>query len=225
MRTSQKYIVLVVFIVVSLACKNKQKLEQLDTRIKKVSYFGQKTPGLSPEIFAPDIISIQGRNEYGISFSPNFEALYYSVSRKDELPSIYFSELENQKWTVPMQANFTKGQKAAEMEPFVSFEGDKIFFTAHNADYTDTKIWHTTRIDKGYSLAVKMDSPINDDDVFYLNQSKKGVFYYTNISKFKFAAILSAIWEGSLIFLIVLIESDKSFLFKIMSFSNFFNRF
>ena len=181
----QNYIVLVAFVVLAAACDSKSKYQRSGTKTMEVSYFGQKKPGLFPEIFAKGIISIPGRNEYGISFSPNFDEMYYSASKKEELPSIYSSILKNGEWTTPTQMNFTKGQKAAEMEPFVSFDGNKLFFTAHNADYTDTKIWYSTRTKNTWSNAVKMRSSINDDEVFYLNQSKKGTFYYTNISKFK----------------------------------------
>ena len=71
------------------------------------------------------------------------------------------------------------------MHPFVSFDRNKIFFTAHNADYTDTKIWYVNRINKSWSKAIKMTSRLNDDEVFYLNQSENEDFYYTSISKFK----------------------------------------
>jgi len=36
-------------------------------------YFGQKAPGLIPEVFAPGIVSINGRGEGSISFSPDLD--------------------------------------------------------------------------------------------------------------------------------------------------------
>jgi len=186
MRNFHLSLIVLSFPVIFSACNtNKQKSQNLDLKKIQVSYYGQNVPGVDPVIFAPGIVSIEGRNEYGISFSPDFDELYYSASKNDSLPNIFFSKLENDKWTIPIKINFTKGLKEAEMHPFVSFDRNKIFFTAHNADYTDTKIWYVNRIDKSWSKAIKMTSRLNDDEVFYLNQSENEDFYYTNISKFK----------------------------------------
>ena len=56
-------------------------------------YLDQKPPGLIPEVFAPGIVSINGRNESGISFSPDLDEVYFTVNKKDEETSIYFSKL------------------------------------------------------------------------------------------------------------------------------------
>lgn len=175
-----------VLVVLLNACKTeKSNTKENDSPIEENLYFGQKEPSLIPEIFAPEIISITGRYEYGIAFSPDFTELYYSASKKDSLPGIYFSKLENGEWTNPKKTSFTKGVKEAEMHPFVSYDGSKIYFTAHSPDYTDTKIWYVSRSENFWNEAIKMKSPLNNDEVFYLNQSKKGDFFYTNISKSK----------------------------------------
>ena len=153
-------------------------------------YFGQKPPGLIPEIFAPGIISLNGRYEHGISFSPDLDEVYFSANKEDEDPSIYFSKLEGKKWTKPKKANFTKGKKVGEMHPFVSLNSEKIYFTAHD-EFTlphhkeSIKIWYVNRLENAWSNAIQLDSPVNDDFVFYPNQAKNGDLFYTNVSKFK----------------------------------------
>ncbi len=180
------FITYILLLILFSSCnlkKEKSKKSEIQTNV--VSYFGQSPPNMEPVIFAPNIVSINGRNEYGISFSPSLDELYFSASKNDSLPVIYFSELENGKWTLPTKISFTKGIKDAEMHPFVDLKNDKIYFTAHNTDYTDTKIWYVNRLENSWSDAEKLNSPINDDEVFYLNQSNNGDFFYTNISKFK----------------------------------------
>ncbi|WP_198680058.1 PD40 domain-containing protein [Aureibaculum luteum] len=71
------------------------------------------------------------------------------------------------------------------MYPFVSFSDDKIYFTADTSDNTDTKIWYVNRLMDSWSDAILLDSPINDDQVFYLNQAKNGDLFYTNVSNIK----------------------------------------
>jgi Tol biopolymer transport system component len=145
------------------------------------AYLGQKPPSLTPEIFAPGIVSINGRDEKGISFSPDLTEIYFSANKKDEETAIYFSKLEGEKWAPIKKANFTKGKMAAEMYPFVSLSEDKIYFSAHDSDFTDNKIWYVNRLGNSWSNATKINSPINDDEVFFSNQAKNGDLYYTNI--------------------------------------------
>jgi len=173
------------------ACTTKKKnTKKSNTPDTAETYLGQKPPGLTAEIFAPGIISINGRYEHGISFSPDLKEVYYSANKKDEDPSIYFSKLENKKWTNPKIANFTKGLKVAEMHPFVNPTGDKIFFTAHN-EFTlpehkeSSKIWSVNREGNSWSNPKQLDSPINNGFGFYSNQTTNGDLYYFNVSKWK----------------------------------------
>ncbi|MEQ9426844.1 MAG: hypothetical protein RJQ09_20645 [Cyclobacteriaceae bacterium] len=158
----------------------------LDSYRDKVSpYFGQKPPGLIPEVFAPGIISINGRSEHGISFSPDLDEVYFSAHKKDEETSIYFSKLKGDKWTPVERANFTNGEKNEELYPSVSLTDKRIYFTALDSIFSDEKIWYVNRLDDSWSDAIQLDSPLNDDLVFYVNQAKNGDLFYTNISKRK----------------------------------------
>ncbi len=186
------YIILIpVFALFLNACNTKkQNTKKSDTPKNAESYLGQKPPGLTAEIFAPGIISVNGRSEHGISFSPDLDEVYFSANHKDEDPSIYFSKLENNKWKPVQKLDFTAGKKVGEMHPFISPKGDKIFFTAHD-EFTlpehkeSVKIWTVNRLGNSWSKATQLDSPVNDDFVFYLNQAKNGDLYYFNISKRK----------------------------------------
>ena len=186
MRNNNFIFLILVFAMVLNACNTKnQKVKDNDSTITKGIYFGQKPPGLIPEVFAPGIVSIKGRDEKGISFSPDLDEIYFSAKEKDEEKGVYFSKLEGKKWAPIKKANFTKGEKDVEMYPFVSFSGNKIYFTAHNSNFTDSKIWYVNRLENSWSNAIKLDSPINDDEVFYLNQAKNGDLFYTNVSNIK----------------------------------------
>jgi Tol biopolymer transport system component len=188
----QTYVILtLVLTLVANSCNTKnQKSKDSDSPTIESTYFGQKPPGLIPEIFAPGVISINGRSEHGISFSPKLDEVYFSANKKDEDPSIYFSKLEGKKWTTPKKANFTKGKKVGEMHPFVNPTGDQIYFTAHD-EFTlphhkeSIKTWYVNRLENSWSNAIQLDSPVNEDFVFYSNQAKNGDLFYTNVSKRK----------------------------------------
>ena len=148
-------------------------------------YLGQKPPGLIPEIFAPDLVSINGRSEGGMSFSYDLDEMYFGVHKEGENAAIYFSKLEDNKWKPIQKANFTKGQKEQEMHPFVTDNSERIYFTTAKSDYTENKIWYVERLGNEWSKATQLNSPINDDLVFFPNQAKNGDLYYFNITKMK----------------------------------------
>jgi len=180
-----KHIYISIFLLFSILAFSSKSYSQNEFPVLKGPYLGQKPPGSIAEVFAPGIVSINGRYEHGISFSPELDEIYFSANKKDGVTDIYFSKLEGGKWKQIKKAKFTKGKKDEEMHPFVSFSGKKIYFTGLSSDLTDTKIWYVNRLGKSWSNAIKLDSPINDDQVFYANQAKNGDLFYTNISKFK----------------------------------------
>jgi len=154
-------------------------------------YLGQKQPGLTPEVFAPGIVSVKGRFDFGMSFSPDLDEVYFSVQPKEGVADIYFSKIEDKKWQPIQKAKFTKGQKAGEMEPFVRADGKRIYFTGYSAGFKDEEIWYVDRLANGWSQAIKLDSPINDDDVMNLTQAKSGDVFYDNRSKRKMYSSIS----------------------------------
>lgn len=148
-------------------------------------YLGQKTPGLTAQVFAPGIVSIEGRYEYGIAFSPDLKEVYFSTQEEGGVASIHASRLEKGEWQPIELLSFTNGEKAGEMQPFISHDNKNMYFTAYNADFSDTKIWQAQRSPSGWGKAKKLDSPINDEEVFYSTLASNGDMYYTDIYKSK----------------------------------------
>jgi len=179
-----KYICMSIILLFSIIAFTSKSYGHNKFPVLEGPYFGQKPPGLIPEIFAPGIISMSGRHEMGVSFSPDLDEMYFALQEKTGVPSeIYFSKLEDKKWTPFKKANFTKGKKAGEMKPNASYDDNKIYFTAYNADFTGTSIWYVNRLNNGWSDAIKLDSPLNEHEVMNSAFAKNGDLYYTNLSK------------------------------------------
>lgn len=158
-------------------------------------YLGQKPPELTPQLFAPASVSINGRYEMGVSFTPDLKEMYFSAQETDDVAAIYYSKNTKGKWAAIKKANFTKGEKAGEMEPFVTKDGSKLYFTAYNRDFTDTKIWVVNRENEGWSDAKKLISPINNQEVFNSTLAANGDLYYTDI--FKSQTFYSPLKDGN----------------------------
>lgn len=182
MRNYHTILLIVVFAIFLVACNTKQDSE---SPTDYVSYFGQNPPGMKAEIFAPGMVSVEGRYEYAVSFTPDLDEMYFSANKEDEVQMVFFSILQNKEWTAPKKANFTNGKKLNELEAFVSNDGGKIYFTAYDSIFSDEKIWYVNRQGNSWSEAKKLDSPINDDVVFYSTDAKNGDLFYTSISKLK----------------------------------------
>ena len=120
-----------------------------------------------------------------ISFSADLKEIYFDASYEDKASQIYFSKLVDGVWLPIQQASFTKGTKKEEMHPFVSPDGQKIYFTAFDSIFVDEKVWYVNRLENSWSEAIKLDSPLNDDKTFFPNHAKNGGIYYFNLSKFK----------------------------------------
>ncbi|WP_412985697.1 hypothetical protein [Pontimicrobium sp. IMCC45349] len=185
MNRIQLIIVLIFSISLSACNTKKQQAENSDSKAKEISYFGQKPPGLTPEIFAPEVVSVSGRYEYAVSFTPKMDEIYFSGNKEEEPQTVYFSKLKDDKWSTPKKANFTKDTKINELEAFVDPNGEKIFFTAYDSIFSDEKIWYVNRLENSWSEAKKLDSPINDDIIFYSTIAKNGDLFYTSISNWK----------------------------------------
>jgi hypothetical protein len=151
--------------------------------ILKGPYFGQTPPGLTPEIFAHGIVSVDGRYEGGVSFSADFNEMYFSATVKGH-SIVYFSKLENQHWTQPIKANFTQGKVADEFSPFASLSGNRIYFSTYDSSYP-LKIWYVNRLDNAWSKAILLDSPLNNEEVIMSSEAQNGDLFYINSSKRK----------------------------------------
>ena len=160
-------------------------LKPADLSANENTYFGQKPPGLIPKLFAPDVVSINGRYESTISFSPNLKELYFDAYQEGEASQIYFSKLVNGTWTPVKRVNFTQGNRRQELHPFVSHDNKRLYFTALDSTFADEKIWYVNRLEDSWSEAKMLDSPINEELVFFANPTKSGGLYYFSLSEFK----------------------------------------
>lgn len=180
-----KPVVIVLFIILFLGQNIAYGEDEFP--VLKGPYFGQSTPGITPKLFAPGIVSLDGRFEGAISFSPDFNEMYFGANDENDETHIYYSrrlvDKPEQQWAPIKRADFTKGQKDEEIHPFVSRDGTRIYFTGLNSDLTDTRIWYVNRLENGWSDAVKVAAPFNQEQVFFPNLSNKGNLFYFNLSK------------------------------------------
>ena len=65
-------------------------------------YLGQKPPGLTPELFAPGIVSTKDLEIEGV-FAPSMKEFYYTRQRKDEEPKTHVIQYKKGVWQEPVE--------------------------------------------------------------------------------------------------------------------------
>ena len=128
-------------------------------------YLGQKLPGLTPEVFAPGIVSTE-HHEWGPSFSPDMKEFYFSRrNNKSGKDSHFVLKSENNRW------------HASEVEPGVgasiSPDGKTMFF----------KNQYSERTDEGWSEFKSLGSAFEDFDIMRLTTSSKGTYVFDEYPK------------------------------------------
>ena len=100
---------------------------QSDFPVLKGPYLGQKPPGLTPELFAPGIVSTEGYKEFGCTFSPDGEEFYFtrgSIELRQN--TIMVCQYQDGRWTVPAPASFSGTHY--DDEPHISVDGSLLFW-------------------------------------------------------------------------------------------------
>ena len=125
MKKSVLVIIALLLQSVFVFCQSVQK----DFPVLKGPYLGQKTPGMTPELFAPGIIST-GANEMNICFSPDGDAVFYFITGPSFRPRIILTSfIENSVWTKPMELPFFDIDRT-DSYPFMTPDGKKLFFNS-----------------------------------------------------------------------------------------------
>jgi hypothetical protein len=125
-------------------------------------YFGQNPPPEIPQLFAPDVVSVKGRFDYGISFSPDCKEFSYGVlDIRDESGHIYYSKKVKDTWTTPELAGFLGN--ASMFLPFFTPDGKSLLYTQIQKDSATyiTDIWMVNKREKGWDTPVRLPEPVN----------------------------------------------------------------
>ena len=163
-----------------LGSEKKESITEL-----KGPYLGQPLPGKKAAIFAPGIVSVNGKYEFAVSFAPDGnEVIYTSADPKTNAYRIMHSVVKIGKWSEPKVLNLSQGARKEEMEAFFSPDGSHIYFAPYN-DGMDVTIWAVKLAGQGWSKPWKLDSSLNEGPVFFPTCSDKRTLYYSNIKERK----------------------------------------
>jgi len=156
----------------------------LDSTVTNYLYFGQKKPGIKPEIFAPGIISTE-YHEFSCAFSPNAKEFYFTRRVPEfDRNRIMVSRLKQEGWTTPQI--ITEIGDFEAMEPYITPEGNNFYFQSWRPVEGSTQpamdVWVMKNTTQGWAEPTHLEYPFNPMRSMYFSMSVKGNLFTTDIS-------------------------------------------
>lgn len=159
-----------------------------DVTARRGEYFGQKKPGMIPEVFAPGIISTVYLEHSPVSFSPDGKTAYWTSDFREFGTiegRIFFSTQENGKWTSPQLAPFSENLNC--YNPIFSNDGSTLYFFVQPIEEgkePDPHIYRVEREKKGWSRPHVVDIPgMKGYLMTQFSLTKKGTLYFSTDSE------------------------------------------
>lgn len=149
----------------------------------KLAYFGQGPPSTTPEVFAPDFISKQDRNEFGCTFSKDGRTFFFGVDNGEQA-DIYITSLEGEAWTSPEK--LFKNASFSSNDPMFSPDEERLYFISNKPlDSTrnkkDIDIWYSKRNDGSWSSPINAGNVINSEmNEYYTSFTQDGTMYFSS---------------------------------------------
>lgn len=150
--------------------------------IKEDLYPDLNLPGLIPEVFAPGIVSLDDRYEFGLAVSPTFDEIIFTVS--DPGNGLLRMKKSEGIWQSPRPLDLV-GDSSYAQEAFYTTDGRNLYFCAFDSTQA-MKIWKSTRKDNEWGYGKILDSPVNtstEKHVFYPTFDNEGTLYFTDVMK------------------------------------------
>lgn len=107
----------------------------------ELDYFGQGTPGMTPAVFSPDILSTY-KNKQSPIFSPDGKSLYITIINPPREFLTFFMNKLDDHWIKPYIPDYFRQNNIRY--PFISPDGKKLFFViVESREENDKKIYNS----------------------------------------------------------------------------------
>ncbi|MEL6634513.1 MAG: hypothetical protein AAFQ83_23815 [Bacteroidota bacterium] len=144
-----------------------------------MTYLGQKRPGTTPEKFAPGIVSIPNRYEFGSTFSKDGKEMFLGIDTGNG-NEIHYMHLTAEGWSEPV--NLFKGSGFSVNDPMLSPDEQRLYFISPShpsGTRKDYDIWYAERKGAGWSQPINAGKNINTTlDEYYISFTEEGTMYF-----------------------------------------------
>lgn len=202
---------IVVYILVITSC------EIVKDRLR---YLEQEPPGTMPEIFAPGLVSLFNRLEFGSVFSQEADEFYFAVDSNGR-SEIKWTRLINNKWELP--STLVSSLEFGCNDPFLSQDENRLYFISNKSldddtIKTDYDIWYIEREGGEWGTELKNAGFVinSNSHEYYMSLSRRNYLYFssnvnsTEINRHNFNIYYSAYINGAFQTPVLLSDSINS---------------
>lgn len=135
-----------------------------DASSPRPSYVGQSTPGLTPERFAPGVVSTDAIELNGV-FTPDGREFFFT-RLIDKIDTMFHSRFADGKWSAPSPLLVYANQaRAVAVDMAVSPDGRELYFLGQHAheftqDPSNWDLWVSRLVDGAWTTARVLPPPI-----------------------------------------------------------------
>ena len=151
-----------------------------------IDYLNQPPPGRYPVIFAPEIVSTSLEREFGITFTPDGNDIFFTrTDGTNANNKIYWIRKTDNQWSIANPAPFSGVYP--DLEPHVSPDGNYLFFSStrpiDGSDPSDIlQLWYLIKAGSGWSDPHYFGPPFENMFVMYPSLTRNGTIYYTGVN-------------------------------------------
>ncbi len=177
--------------------KNEDLTQGTDEPLK---YLKQIPPSVTPEIFAPNLVSISNEYEFGSVFNKQGTEFFYGVdvNGKEE---IRYSKLTGDSWTPPKV--LLDHPVYGYNDPFLSPDENRLYFISRRAmdgqgEPKDYDIWYVEKQGADWSAPINAGPNINTEgNEYYISFTSDGTMYFaSNKNEGNFDIYTSVMLDG-----------------------------
>ncbi|MFC1564796.1 hypothetical protein ACFL6G_07650 [candidate division KSB1 bacterium] len=164
MKTTKRIIVvlLILFIQTIPVSAQEKTQEELEFPVLNGPYLGQKPPGMTPEIFAPGILS-RDTHEQDPIFSPDGSTVYFTFVNPSREYVTMLMKRENSIWSESYSEGVKVNTKFEERHPCVSQDGTLYFYSDREGSHGEVDIYRSRLIDGEYQVPENLGEPVNTE--------------------------------------------------------------
>lgn len=138
----------------------------------------------SPQVFAPNIISLPNRHEFGSTFSSDQKEIYFGVDSGGKAEVLY-SKLIGGAWSTPDIV--ITHEKYSFNDPMLSPDESRLYFISdmpldRSGNKKDYDIWYIERLENGrWSPPIHAGNEINSSgNEYYISFTDSGTMYFAS---------------------------------------------
>lgn len=149
----------------------------------QASYIDQEPPGLEPRVFAPEIVSLSDRYEFGSVFSKDGNEFYFGINVGNRSEILGMRRV-NGEWEKPR--TIISHPRFGFNDPFLSPDGNRLYYISDLTkgqydESSDHDIWYSERQGDSWSEPLNAGEAINSEfNEYYMSFTNEGTMYFSS---------------------------------------------